>query len=71
MLAPRSILATCLLAAAAAGACGGGEAQRAPLRLMRLRGGSWLFTPKIVPVTNGDGGVVQWRQPANMPFEGT
>jgi hypothetical protein len=36
---------------------------------LRLRGGSWLFTPKIVPVSDGDGGVVQWRQqpvPAKM-----
>jgi hypothetical protein len=60
-MAPSRTLA-CLLAAAAAGACGGREAQRAPVGPMRLQGGSWLFTPKIVPVTNGDGGVVQWRQ---------
>jgi hypothetical protein len=32
-----------------------------------LRGGSWLFTPKIVPVSDGDGGVVQWRQQPAAP----
>ena len=31
-------------------------------KVLRLRGGSWLFTPKIVPVAEGEGGVVQWRQ---------
>lgn len=34
----------------------------AAIPLMRLRGGSWLFNPKIVPVTDGQGGVIQWRQ---------
>lgn len=39
---------------------------------LRLRGGSWLFTPKIVPVTDGQGGVIQWRQqPAKLCGEGS
>jgi hypothetical protein len=41
------------------------SADRAPLPL-RLRGGSWLFTPKIVPVSQGEGGVVQWRQQPSL-----
>ena len=42
---------------------------RVPLRPLALRGGSWLFTPKIVPVSEGDGGVVQWRQQPVAPCD--
>ena len=43
-----------------------GACECAP-RALALRGGSWLFTPKIVPVTEGDGGVVRWRQQSAAP----
>ena len=33
---------------------------------LQLRGGSWLFTPKIVPCAEGDGGIVQWRHQSSL-----